>query len=71
MKASYDLITNFEFFEIVQVPREENSHANALANLGLASGTIMKRVIPFAFLEKSSTKAPKLKEVVSVGVSRD
>ena len=24
VKASYDLIANFEFFEIVQVPREEN-----------------------------------------------
>lgn len=32
MKASRELIANFEAFKIAQVPREENRHANELAN---------------------------------------
>ena len=49
VKISQDLMASFESFEIAQVPRENNSHADALANLGSASRAIMKRVIPFAF----------------------
>ena len=48
-----------------------NSHPDALANMDSAYGTIMKRVISFAYLEESSIEVPKLKEVVSVGVSGD
>ena len=34
VKVSQDLTANFESFKIIQVPREENKQANALANMG-------------------------------------
>lgn len=66
VKASYELIANFKAFKIVQVPREENIHADALANLGSASRTIMKRAISFAYLDKLSIETLKLIEVINV-----
>ena len=42
VKASSVSIANFESLEIVQAPREENSHANALASLGSASRKVMR-----------------------------
>lgn len=62
MKTFHELIANFEAFEIVQVPREENNHADALANLGLASRTVIKRVNRFAYLDEPSLEASKLKK---------
>ena len=64
-------MTNFESFEIFYVLREDNSHANTLANLGLASGVIMKRVIPFAFQEESSIEDLKPTEVINMASSED
>ena len=61
MKTSHEFLANFESFEIVQIPREENGHADALANLGSASRIIKKKVIPFVYLDESSIETLKLK----------
>ena len=64
VKTSHDLIANFKVFEIIQIPREENDHVDALTNLWLASGIVMKKVIPFAYLDDSNIEPLKLKEVI-------
>ena len=64
-------MASFESFEIIQVSKVDNSHANTLANLGLTFGMVMKKVIPFAYQDEPSIKAPKLIEVISVAPSED
>ena len=64
-------MARFESFEIVQVLREDNSHTNALANLGSAFGIIMKRVISFIFQDEPSIEALKLTKVINVAPSEE
>ena len=64
-------MTSFESFEIVQVLREDNSHADMLANLGSASEIIMKRVILFTFQDEPSIEALKPTEVINIAPSKD
>ena len=66
VKSSHDLIANFESFEIIYVLSEENNHDDALANLGSSYGIIMKRMIPFTYLEELSIDTSKLKEVANI-----
>ena len=56
---------------MVQVSREDNSHANALANLGLTYGMVIKRVIPFTYQDEPNIEAPKLTKVISLAPSED
>ncbi|KAL5829304.1 hypothetical protein ACOSQ3_018772 [Xanthoceras sorbifolium] len=44
-----ELQASFESFDIEQVPRSENKHADALANLGSALDTTVERTIPMVF----------------------
>ena len=45
------LIAHFQECIARQVPRGENSHANALANLGLATKTSTPKVMPVVYLQ--------------------
>ena len=45
------LTTSFQECIAQQVPRGENSHADALANLGLATKTSTPKVIPLVYLQ--------------------
>ena len=64
-------MARFESFEIFQVFRVDNSHVDALTNLGSVFGIIMKRVIQFAFQDEPSSEAQKLTEVISASPSED
>ena len=66
-----DLMAKFESFEIVQVPSEDNSHADTLVTIGSTSGVIMKKVIPFSFQEEPSIEALKPVKVINVELSED
>ncbi|KAL5844861.1 hypothetical protein ACOSQ4_010819 [Xanthoceras sorbifolium] len=44
-----ELQASFESFDIEQIPRSENTHADALANLGSALDTKVERTIPMVF----------------------
>ncbi|KAL5847401.1 hypothetical protein ACOSQ3_010925 [Xanthoceras sorbifolium] len=44
-----ELQASFESFDIEQIPRSENTHADALANLGSALDTKVERTIPMIF----------------------
>ena len=63
MKTSQELLATFESFKVIQILREENSHTDALASLGLAFGIIIKRVIPFTYLDEPSIESMKSKEM--------
>ena len=54
----------FESSKIIQIPREKNSHADALASLDLASGFVTKNAISFAYLDEPSIESAKPKETV-------
>ena len=71
VKISRDLMANFDSFKIVQVPRKDKNHADVLTNLGLTSGMVLKRVVPFAYQDEQSNKALKLTDVISVTPSED
>ena len=72
VRASRDLIANFESFKIIQVLREEISHVDTLANLGLSSRIVMRRMISFMYLKESSIEALKLTKVVNIkGANED
>lgn len=49
-----ELLVPFEKFKLKQLPREENSHADALANIASAVHSVGKRSIPVEFLEERS-----------------
>ena len=46
------LHSQFESCEVYKVPRESNSHANALANPRSSTNSTMRRVIPVGYLKK-------------------
>lgn len=43
-----------ESFEIIQIPREDNVHADALASMGSTSKVKSQKVMPFECLERES-----------------
>ena len=45
------LQSNFEEFNITQIPRLDNNHADALANIGSYIPTIESQSIPLLFLQ--------------------
>ena len=51
------LLGTFETFELNQIPRAQNSHADALAHLASAQDTDCTESIPVEFLPKPSTKS--------------
>ena len=51
------LLGVFEAFELNQIPRAPNSHADALARLASAQDTSCTKNIPVEFLPKPSTKS--------------
>ncbi|KAI5335580.1 hypothetical protein L3X38_025713 [Prunus dulcis] len=52
------LLATFHVYSINQVPRSENSHANALARLASALEQGIGRHIHIEFLDQPSTQAP-------------
>ena len=51
LKKALELKEKFKEFNIAQIPRDENSHANALANLGLAVQVTKSQTIPIIYLK--------------------
>uniref|UniRef100_A0A803QN65 RNase H type-1 domain-containing protein n=1 Tax=Cannabis sativa TaxID=3483 RepID=A0A803QN65_CANSA len=51
------LIATLDYFQISQIPRETNMHADALAGLGSSSPLHITRTIPFDFIPEPSISA--------------
>ncbi|XP_021822806.1 uncharacterized protein LOC110764201 [Prunus avium] len=55
LTAAHQLLNNFQAYEIRQIPRNENSHADALARLASAINDKIGRMIPVKILTLPST----------------
>ncbi|KAL5785135.1 hypothetical protein ACOSQ2_007527 [Xanthoceras sorbifolium] len=58
-----ELQASFESFDIEQIPRSENAHADALANLGSSLDTTIERTIPMVFVQWPAVWKPTKLEV--------
>lgn len=55
LKLVLDLVPHFERFELTQVPRLENTHANVLSKLASSKDSELLKVVPIEHLSKPST----------------
>ncbi|XP_022847591.1 uncharacterized protein LOC111370119 [Olea europaea var. sylvestris] len=54
LKLVLDLVPHFERFELIQVPRLENTHADALSKLASSKDSELLKVVPIEHLSKPS-----------------
>ncbi|XP_020412920.1 uncharacterized protein LOC109947377 [Prunus persica] len=57
LSSTHQLLQNFQAYEIRQIPRSENSHADALARLASAINDKIGRKVPVEILAQPSTVA--------------
>lgn len=55
LKLVMELISIFEKFELVQIPRSENSHADAFSKLASSKDSELFTVVPIEHLRRPST----------------
>ncbi|XP_022862336.1 uncharacterized protein LOC111382551 [Olea europaea var. sylvestris] len=55
LKLVLDIIPHFEKFELIQVPRLENAHADALSKLASSVNSELLNIVPIEHLSKPST----------------
>lgn len=60
------LLEKFQKYEIMQIPREENSHADTLANIASTIDYSFRRTIHFEYLTVPSTHKPELEVIVFI-----
>jgi len=65
LKVVKDLAKNFKKFELIRIPRGENTTANALAALASTSDPEVKRIIPVECISERSIKDEKETFVVT------
>ncbi|CAI9762904.1 unnamed protein product [Fraxinus pennsylvanica] len=56
LKLVMNSLPDFEKFELIQVPRQENSHADALSKLASSRDSKMLKMVPIEYLTKPSIK---------------
>ncbi|KAL5836644.1 hypothetical protein ACOSQ3_013813 [Xanthoceras sorbifolium] len=62
-RIKVQLQASFESFDIEQIPRSENTHADTLANLDSALDTTVERTIPMVFTQWPAVWKPAKLEV--------
>ncbi|KAL2542193.1 Ribonuclease H [Abeliophyllum distichum] len=67
LKLVRDLISYFEKFELIQVPRAENANADALSKLASSKDLELIKFVPVEHLAKPSIEA--ISEVICVGMN--
>ncbi|KAL0650036.1 hypothetical protein Bca4012_092727 [Brassica carinata] len=67
LAVAHRLIKKFKSYKLTQIPREQNSQADALANLGSALETNSQMSIPLLVLQQPATlEEPKSEEVSAI-----
>ena len=66
-----DLLSTFSSFKIRQVPREQNTQADALARLASTKDAELLEAIPVEFLSKPSIRSMESQFIVSCVTSID
>ncbi|CAL8174401.1 unnamed protein product [Prunus armeniaca] len=60
LSAAHQLLQKFQAYEIQQIPRSENSHADALARLASGINDKIRRKVPVEILSQPSTKTAEV-----------
>ena len=71
LQTAKDLLSAFTTFKIQQVPREQNTQADALARLASTKDAELLEVIPVEFLSKPSIRSTESQLTVSCITSTD
>ena len=71
LQKAKDLLSAFSSFKIWQVPREQNTQADALAWLASTKDAELLEVIPVEFLNTPSIRSTKSQLTVSCVASTD
>ncbi|XP_010480879.1 PREDICTED: uncharacterized protein LOC104759673 [Camelina sativa] len=69
LKVVRDLSQQFEFFELVKIPRSDNAPADALATLASTSDPDLRRVIPVECIDQPSIDVQLLEVALSTEAS--